>query len=129
MRHLALCAAALVAMTTSSGYAEPRATPSSAKARKAPTAVVVLVEYQRVGRELLKLQETRGTETCRDLWKHFRGLHIEQAVQTTESRAAAFDELVELRARVERQRGIDVSAECLHNPLAASCTPLTIGSR
>jgi hypothetical protein len=108
----AVCAVLILASSIS--FAEP------AK-RATPTRIDVLVEYQRVGHILLQLQEARGMQICAELWKQFRGLQIDKAVLTTDERTAAFDDLTDLRARIERQRGIDISGECLANPLAAGC--------
>ena len=99
-----------------------RSTASAEPAKRpTPTRVDILVEYQRVGHILFQLQEMRGAQVCADLWKRFRGLQIEKAVATTDDRTAALEDLTELRARIERQRGIDISGECLANPLAAGC--------
>lgn len=85
------------------------------------TAVEVLVEYQRVGRELIQLERLRGHRSCDELWPLFRSIQLEAAVKTPDSREASLEDLAALRDRILRLRGIEVSAECLANPLADAC--------
>jgi len=82
---------------------------------------VLVVEYQRVGRELMKLQELRGTATTLDLWPTFRAIKLAELCKTGEGRIELEVVLKELRGRIERKRGIELTAECLNNPLAATC--------
>jgi hypothetical protein len=58
---------------------------------------------------------------CAELWLDFRAINLSQALTTPENRVETLDELVDLHARIERMRGIDVSGECLTNPLADAC--------
>ena len=92
------------------------------KPPKAPTAVSVTVEYQRVGRALLALQDQRGKFDCDDLVPRFRAIKLEQAVATPTSRVAAAAALAEIATKIERLRGIKIEAACLENPLAAGCS-------
>lgn len=95
-------------------------------------ASALLVQYQRVGRELLLLANERraqiGVEkedaklSCADLQATFRGIKLDDAVKTPEARAAAAAALHELHDKIVRLRGVALSQECLSNPLAKECT-------
>lgn len=87
----------------------------------APTPVALMVQYQRIGRELMLLQSFRGTDCTLDLWPQFRAIKLEDAVVTPESRIATAATLTELQGRIERKRGITIRPECLTNPLADGC--------
>lgn len=102
----------------------PRTPPVKPAVKVQPQRVepgTVLLRYQRVGRELLELQNVRGAFMCADLWLDFRAINLSQALTTPENRVETLDDLVDLHARIERMRGIDVSGECLTNPLADAC--------
>ena len=88
---------------------------------KPMTAAQLMVEYQRIGRDLVKLQELRGTECTLELWPRFRAIKLDEMCKTAESRLDLEAELKDLRAKIERKHGIELSAECLNNPLAADC--------
>jgi hypothetical protein len=102
--------------------AKPIAIPASA----------LLVQYQRVGRELLLLSNERraqiGVEkedaklSCAELQAIFRSIKIDDAVKTLESRAAAAAVLQDLHGKIVRLRGVALSQECLDNPLAKECS-------
>jgi hypothetical protein len=110
---------------------KPTAKPAAKKEAGIPTAAL-LTEYQRVGRELMLLANDRnlqiGVETndaklsCADLQATFRSIKITEATATSESRAETAELLRELRTKIERLRGVAVTQECLHNPLAKDCT-------
>ena len=95
-------------------------------------ANALLTQYQRVGRDLLLLDNERrakggaenidARESCTELQTTFRSIKLEEVVKTPESRAAAAAVLAELHARIVRLRGIELSQECLKNPLAKDCT-------
>jgi len=107
---------------TPTARAKPR--PRTAPVKPRPPRVdpgAVLVRYQRVGRELFELQNLRGAFICADLWLDFRAIKLAAALTTPENRAAALDELVVLHDRIERMKGMDVTGECLNNPLADAC--------
>lgn len=87
----------------------------------APTANAVMTHYQRVGREIMQLQNFRGTECTLELWKTFRAIKLEEATATKESRIATAATLQELQTRIARKKGITVKQECLDNPLAGDC--------
>jgi hypothetical protein len=87
----------------------------------APTENAVLVHYQRIGRELFRLQQLRGTECTLDLWPRFRAIKLEQDTATPEARIAMAAMLTEIQHKIERKRGITIRQECLDNPLAAEC--------
>jgi hypothetical protein len=94
--------------------------------------VALLTEYQRVGRAITLLAKDRnlkvGVETadakqsCAELQATFRTINLDDAVATPQSRAETADLLRELRAKIERLRGVALTQECLHNPLAKDCT-------
>ncbi|HSD90313.1 MAG TPA: hypothetical protein VLB44_22440 [Kofleriaceae bacterium] len=98
----------------------PRPAPVKPKTPRVEPAAVLL-RYQRVGRELLELQNLRGAFLCTDLWLDFRAIKLSEAMSTPESRVDTLDELVYLHDRIERMKGMDVTRECLANPLAESC--------
>lgn len=95
-------------------------------------ANALLMQYQRVGRDLLLLNNERraregaenidAKESCNELQTTFRSIKVEDAVKTPESRAAAAAVLAELHAKIVRLRGVELSQECLKNPLAKDCT-------
>jgi len=91
------------------------------KAPKIPTAISVTVDYQRVGRDLLKLQDQRGKFDCGDLVPQFRAIKLDEAVATPASRIATAQTLAEIATKIVRLRGIKIEADCLHNPLAEGC--------
>jgi hypothetical protein len=105
--------------------------PAAKKEAGIPTAAL-LTEYQRVGRDLMLLANDRnlkiGVETtdaklsCAELQATFRSIKITEATATPESRAETADLLRELRTKIERLRGVALTQECLHNPLAKDCT-------
>jgi hypothetical protein len=88
---------------------------------KPPTALELMVNYQRVGRALLKLQDQRGANDCGDLMPRFRTIKLEPALATVATRAELAAELTELAGNIERMRGIKVADACLKNPLADAC--------
>lgn len=88
---------------------------------KVPSAISVTVDYQRVGRDLLKLQDQRGKFDCGDLVPTFRAIKLEEAVATPAARIATAQTLAEIATKIVRLRGIKVDADCLHNPLAEGC--------
>ncbi|HSD91182.1 MAG TPA: hypothetical protein VLB44_26850 [Kofleriaceae bacterium] len=88
---------------------------------KPMTAPELMVEYQRIGRDLKKLQDLRGTECTLELWSRFRAIKLDEMCKKPESRLELESELRDLRAKIERKRGVELSADCLNNPLAANC--------
>lgn len=81
----------------------------------------LLIEYQRIHRDLTKLQQLRGNDATLELWPKFRAIKLAELCKTSEGRIELEVVMKELRGRIERKRGIELSAECLNNPLAASC--------
>jgi hypothetical protein len=86
-----------------------------------PSTTAVLVQYQRIGRDLRLLQELRGTECTLELWPRFRAIKLDEATATAEARAQTSATLDEIQLKIERKRGIILHQECLDNPLAAEC--------
>jgi hypothetical protein len=95
---------------------------TSTRGPRAPTAISVIVDYQRVGHDLLDLQAQRGLFDCGDLASRFRAIKLDTALATPASRAAAATTLAEIATKIVRLRGVQVEEACLHNPLAAGCT-------
>ena len=98
-------------VAASTAVAGPRAVPTS----KVATDIEVLVQYQRVGRALMKLDDLRGREATADLWPRFRTIKIEKI-------AGNGPLLDELKLQIDRRMGIELSDACLKNPLAEGCS-------
>jgi hypothetical protein len=87
-------------------------------------------QYQRIGRDLMLLQRERqsavGVETeaaklsCNEMQAQFKLIKVSEAT-TPESRVTAMVLLLQLRAKIDRLRGVALSQECLNNPLAKDC--------
>jgi hypothetical protein len=88
---------------------------------KPPTAAALRVEYQRVGRDLLKLQDQRGRFDCGGMMPRFKAIKLDAALATPASRIQLYVTLAELSLKIERLRGIKLDSACLANPLAAGC--------
>ncbi|HTL32911.1 MAG TPA: hypothetical protein VL326_07295 [Kofleriaceae bacterium] len=101
--------------------AAPPAIPKKAPKVEVPTSVAVMIAYQRVGHDLLALQDQRGVFDCGDLMPRFRAIKLADALATPASRTATVATLTDLAAQIERLRGIHVEQACLDNPLAAGC--------
>jgi hypothetical protein len=86
-----------------------------------PTADAVTTQYQRVGHELADLEAKRGADHCADLADSFHEIHLADALATAEGRGDATAALTELHDRIVRWRGVQISADCLANPLAQDC--------
>lgn len=117
-RAALLIATVLATAAAPAAHADIRTQP---RAPKAPTAIAIVVDYQRVGHDLLELQDQRGVLDCGDLMPRFRAIKLEQAVATQATRIATAATLAEIATKIERLRGIKVHAACLDNPLAAGC--------
>jgi hypothetical protein len=91
------------------------------RAPKPPTPRELTVEYQRVGRDIMKLQDQRGHFDVADLVPRFRAIKLDAALATTTARVVLSTTLAELASKVERMRGISVQQVCLDNPLADGC--------
>jgi hypothetical protein len=91
------------------------------KPTKPPTPRELTVEYQRVGRDIMKLQDQRGHFDVADLVPRFRAIKLDAAIATTTARAVLASTLAELASKIERLRGISVQQVCLDNPLADGC--------
>ena len=104
--------------------AKPLAKRLSVKAEPAvaaPTPNAVMTSYQRIGRDIIQLQNFRGTECTLELWKTFRAIKLEDATSTIANRIATAATLQELQVRIDRKRGITIGQDCLDNPLAPQC--------
>jgi len=89
--------------------------------QKPMTEAQLVVEYQRVGRDIAKLQSDRGTDKVLDLWPVFRAIKLKESCKTAETRLNLEGTLKQLRSHIDRRRGITISTECMNNPLAAEC--------
>lgn len=107
--------------TASEKPASTDARPRVLVTKPPPSPVTLMVQYQRVGRAILDLQDLRGAHDCSDLMPRFRAIKLDQVLATPASRATAAVTLDELAAKVERMRGIRIAKACLDNPLAAEC--------
>jgi len=87
---------------------------------KARRANDVVVAYQRVGRELMKLEKQRGLATTLELRAEFRALDLD-TLTTAEARAEAARQLEELSVRIARVRGIELSQQCIDSPVGVGC--------
>lgn len=88
---------------------------------KPPSATSLSVDYQRIGRDILKLQDQRGFFDCGNLQQRFKAIKLETALATPASRMQLYVTLAELSLKIERMRGIKLDSACLANPLAAGC--------
>jgi len=117
-----------VGLSAPAGEPAPRSDPATTHRQPGPARLKpstrpandVLVTYQRVGRELMKLQKQRGLATTMELREEFRAIDLD-ALTTAEARAAAARQLDELRARIERLWGIELSQQCVDNPVGSGC--------
>lgn len=94
--------------------------PADDIATRAPAAALLLA-YQRVGRELALLKQSRGTSATLDLYDVFHAIHVETASTTAASRAEATQTLQWIHEQIDRRKGIDLDDACLHSPLARGC--------
>jgi hypothetical protein len=97
------------------------APPLLAPDQKPMTEAEIVLEYQRVGRDIAKLQSDHGTDKVLDLWPRFRAIKLKEQCKTPEGRLDLEGTLKQLRAHIDRRRGITISTECMNNPLAAEC--------
>jgi hypothetical protein len=118
--------AATSSQTSSPAPRKPVPPPVKARPRvrppAAPATTDVLVQYQRVGRELFKLEELRGHRSCAELWPVFRTIKLDAALATPEARTSTAAMLSELQLQIERMRGVVLTRACLDNPLAKECS-------
>lgn len=110
-----------VAMSTVATPDLVLATPTPNIPATAPTQTALLVAYQRIGRELMLLKQSHGTECTLDLWPQFKSIKLDAATATPEARLEAAITLAEIQLRIERKKGITLRQECLNNPLAPEC--------
>jgi len=108
-------------VATTPAKAKPAAKPAKEATPPAPSAQTVMTHYQRVGRDIMQLQNFRGTECTLELWKTFRTIKLDDATATAEARIATAATLQDLQVKIDRKRGITIRQECLDNPLAAEC--------
>jgi hypothetical protein len=85
------------------------------------TDATLMIEYQRVFRDLKKLEDLRGADCVKDLWVEYREIKPAELCKTAEGKVDLESWLKDLHVRIERKRGVELSQACLDNPLAASC--------
>jgi hypothetical protein len=88
---------------------------------KPPVAADLRLQYQRVGRDLLKLQDQRGRFDCGGMMPRFKAIKLDTALATPAGRMELAVLLAQLSLKIDRMKGIKLDAECLQNPLAPSC--------
>jgi hypothetical protein len=97
----------------------------AAPARVAPAAdnhsSELLTQYQRIGHDLMELRRTHATPATAEMWQQFRELKIQPALASANTRASAEATLRQLREKIERHKGVEVSDACRTNPLADGC--------
>ncbi len=98
---------------------QPSSTRSTPARVDATTDLVV--EYQRVGHEIVMLQNRRGRETTADLWADLHTIDLDKGLVTADGRANAAITLAELHDKIERRRGIEISKACQNSVIAVSC--------
>ena len=81
----------------------------------------LIVEYQRVGHEIVLLQRLRGTDAVADLWAMLHQIDLDKGLVTADGRANAALTFAELHDKIERRRGVMITKACLDNPVAADC--------
>jgi len=77
----------------------------------------VLTQYQRVAARSTSCQQKRGVAATSELWQEFRGLAIQPALATPQSRAAAAAVLRDLQNKIERQQGVSVQTRACRTRL------------
>jgi hypothetical protein len=103
------------------GEAETIAEPTERRIAGGSGSAALLRQYQRVGRDLMMLENSKGAFAVKELVEAFREIKIDEAQATSESRTECEETLREIQGRIERHRGVQLSQECLNNPLAADC--------
>jgi hypothetical protein len=88
---------------------------------KAPSEQDLRIQYQRVGRDLLKLADQRGKFDCGGVIPRFKAIKLEQALSSAASRVQLYVDLTDMAIKIDRLRGIHIDAQCLQNPLASGC--------
>jgi hypothetical protein len=84
-------------------------------------ASAVVMQYQRIGHDLMALQNRRGADLTEDLWSTYRAIHLDESLATADGRAAVAETLSELHDKIERRQGVQISKDCLDNPLGKGC--------
>jgi hypothetical protein len=100
----------------------PAAAPVRAPApAPASPADEIIVQYQRVGHEIVLLQRLRGNDSVKDLWQTLHHIDLDKDLATADGRVNATLTLAELHDVVERRRGVEITKACQDNPVAAGC--------
>jgi eukaryotic-like serine/threonine-protein kinase len=81
----------------------------------------LLTQYQRIGHDLMELRRARATPATAEMWQQFQALKIQPALASANKRASVAATLRDLRAKIERHKGVEISDACRANPLADGC--------
>jgi hypothetical protein len=84
-------------------------------------ASAVAMQYQRIGHDLMALQNQRGADPTDDLWSTYRAIRLDESLATADGRAAVAETLNDLRDKIDRRQGVQISKDCLENPLGKDC--------
>lgn len=101
--------------------AAPRRERSDISDRMDEIKAELLTRYQRIGRDLMQLRRERNNAATAEMWNQFKGLAIHHSLATAKTRASASATLDELRAKIERNKGVAVTDACKASPLADGC--------
>ncbi|HTL33403.1 MAG TPA: hypothetical protein VL326_09770 [Kofleriaceae bacterium] len=82
---------------------------------------IFLRQYQRVGHDLIELEQKLGPSTVAELRAAFREIRINEAAMSTSARQDATLALTDLERRIERMQPIAITDDCKNNPLADGC--------
>lgn len=136
MRSVPYVVTVLIALTASAAAAPAAKAPVAARsavkvAAKAATPTVtatptsardeLIVEYQRVGHEVVLLQNLRGRDAAQELWATLHSIDLDKDLATPDGCATTALTLAELHDRIDRRRGVDISKACQDNPIANDC--------
>ncbi len=81
----------------------------------------LIVEYQRVGHEIVLLQRLRGNDAVVDLWETLHQIDLDKGLATPDGRANAALTFAELHDLIERRRGVEITKGCQDNVITADC--------
>ncbi len=95
--------------------------PAHASLAAPAAADELIVEYQRVGHEIVLLQRLRGTEAAADLWETLHEIDLDKGLATADGRANAALTFAELHDKIDRRRGVQISKACQDNVITADC--------
>ncbi len=98
-----------------------RIAPAPASLAAPVAADELIVEYQRVGHEIVLLQRLRGNDAVVDLWETLHQIDLDKGLATPDGRANAALTFAELHDLIERRRGVEITKGCQDNVITADC--------